>query len=179
MTAIMSEHFQIDQLTNRIGRYVMKKKAIMIVTAIAAIAIAPVLAGAGELEDLKKTHAKVIKAVNDLNVKEYVKHVHGNWISWAGWSFSPAVGAGGDDFAEAIESIFAQYDSWQSSSSNAQYRIVNGLGVVTSIETVSYKLKTGLPTVFMRREFHVYTKVKGKWQVIASDFTPLQVGMRL
>ena len=156
----------------------MGRNTLMAALLAAAIVLVPATARAGDLEDLKAAYEKFNTAYSRLGADRYAEMVHGNAVSFGNKAPFPTFAQGKDALRQAILAALPNWESFQVTPMNVEYRIIENVGIVVGNAGYSYKLKDGPPEGGFTRFMCIFTKVKGKWQMVASSVADIAVVSR-
>lgn len=152
-------------------------RKLLIIAIIGAFILMPVFASAGDLEDLEAAFAKLEDPWRSLEAfdAEKAREVPlEDAVFLDAYSFIPAPQTSTAEIIESNKAYVALFDNRQESQFKVEYRVTEGVGVVTYLETVVYDQKDGNPTTDLKRCLFVFTKVDGKWRFTAGSESLLQ-----
>ena len=151
----------------------MNRRLLIVAIAIGALVLMPVLAGAGDLEDLKATWDSSVEAFNSMNVERHFDAYHNLYVS----GFSEDVLITGHAKAATLStSGFEENEVQRFDPINAEYRIIGGTGLVYGIAYHEWKRKGEPAKTMYVRFLNVLVKQNGKWKIIAITHVPVSVG---
>jgi ketosteroid isomerase-like protein len=124
-----------------------------------------------DLDDLKASFNAEIEALDSRNLDAAVALVHDGIVLFS--LFSPFPVDGKDEFRQAIQEYFANYEQATFAPSNPQFHIVGNTGIAWGYYQLSAKLKDGPSGYFHGRYLFTYTQSEGKWLMISLHVSPL------
>ena len=146
-------------------------RRVVVAAGVVAFLFVAIGARAGDVEELKATFERAVKALNERDLDGFLATVHDKGLSF--YSCGPTSG---------LEGKAACQQDWQkffTKSSNAtfethgfQFRVIGNTGVAWGKYTLSTKVKDGSTRTMTGKYNLVYTKVDGKWMVVLQENTP-------
>jgi ketosteroid isomerase-like protein len=124
-----------------------------------------------DLDDLKASFKAEIEALDSRNLDNALALVHDGIVLFS--LFSPFPVSGKDQFRQAVQEYFANYERATFAPVNPQFRIIGTTGVAWGYYQLSAKLKDGPSGYFHGRYLFTYTQADGKWLIISMHLSPL------
>ena len=151
-------------------------KRVFILFALFALALGPA-ARAGDLEDLKATFERAVKALNDRNLDGFLSAVHEKSLSF--YACGPTSGLEGRAACQQDWQKFFTKTTAVFTPRNFQYRVIGSTGIAWGEYTVAEKTKSGKEMTLEGRYTLIFTKEQGKWMIVFQENTPnLPAGAR-
>ena len=154
----------------------MNRRLITIAVIIGTFILMPTIACAGDLDDLKAVVNNGLEGWNTLNAAKYVEGLHGNAVVAGIASPFFVVRTGKEATRASLTAMLANNEILLATPINIEYKIIENVGLVFGNFSTVSKVKDGPIRVDYSRALFVYTKVKGKWQAVASSIAPISVG---
>ncbi len=148
----------------------MIHRAMTTALVLGALVFSPAGAAADDVDDLKAAAATVRAALGQLDGATVNRHVHDQYVSYAGNAVFASEGKAPDNFFDAFE-------VYQLDAVNEQALVIGRTGILWGNNLVTVKPKGGSPETFSNRCNIAHSKVGREWLLVGSHCTTLTVGM--
>jgi ketosteroid isomerase-like protein len=132
-------------------------------------------AGRGaEVDDLKATVEQLTAALNKRDLDAWSSIAHDQMVVFNAISPFPVDGKAAQ--RQVYQTIFNNTESLTSTLLNFQYRVIGETGIVWGHMMFAVKPKDGPMQVSYGRALGTYTKVEGKWRLVAVHLSAIPLG---
>ena len=136
-----------------------------------AVLFAPTSMRAGDVEDLKATFEKAVKALNARDVDGFLANIHPRGLSF--YACGPASGKEGREACEQDwQKFFNKSVDATFNADKFEFRVIGSTGIVWGNYKLVVKSKNGPDQSYGGKYTLIYTKQDGKWLVVWQENSP-------
>ena len=136
--------------------------------------ITPLTAHSEDVDDLQTAYEQLIAAINNQNLDALMALFHDPYLRFG--PSSPFLEEGKAAARQSFQALFNNYESTSATLMNMQYRVIGTTGVVMGHVRAAFKPKDGPMQANFGRVLSTWTKVDGKWLVVATHLSNIPSG---
>jgi uncharacterized protein (TIGR02246 family) len=138
---------------------------------LAACCFVPLSVRSEDVDDLKAVVEQGARAQEAGDLDAFMAVIHDQVVSFGPTSRLPTVGK--EAFRREAQARFAKTESLSVTRTDPQFRVIGDMGVAWGLYTTTVKPKDGPPVTSSGRYTLTYTKVDGKWLLIAGHVSQM------
>ena len=148
------------------------RRAVFLFVLMASLFTPSAVRGA-DIDDLRAAEEQAIAALNRRDLNAFMALHHDQVVVFVADAPFPVVGK--EALQQGTQTFFAN-ESITLTPINPQYRIIGTTGIVWAHDMVAIKPKDGPMQTYFNRTMATYTKVDGKWLVVAVHLSAIPSG---